>query len=92
MTLTDVRPSSKDSDKIQLAFKAAEDSSLLTGSNRDTFSMEVLGWAERCSQADESTEFVSTQDHRDLLNQMLMSHKSKDFALVGGKVCFISHL
>lgn len=48
----------------------------------------VPGWPGRDGGAVDSRGFVSDLDHDQVLSQMLLSHQSADFCLVGGKVKF----
>ena len=82
--LVDLKPSSNN---IQLFFSAGEESSLFQGTRTQSkaYSMEVPGWPERMSEGGQSTDIIPTQSHDMLLAQMLLSHQSADFCLVGGK-------
>lgn len=52
----------------------------------DSVQVEVPGWPNRDAAAVDSSDFVCTLDHDQVLSQMLLSHHSADFCLVGGKV------
>lgn len=75
------------SDHVRLMFNdEAGSPSLFGGKQSNTCCVEVAGWSNRVDPQ-EFAEFVSTQDHSATLAQMLLSHQSADFCLVGGKVC-----
>lgn len=59
--------------------------SLFTAKQPKTCSVEVAGWAKG-SRDLRSSDFIPTQDHSATLAQMLLSHQSADFCLVGAKV------
>ena len=83
--LSDVSPSSEDS--IVLVFNE----SVVPGKGSPRHLVTVPGWPERSRGVESAAGYIATQDHEATLAQMLLSHQSVDFCLVGGKVCRVVH-
>ncbi len=84
LLLADVAPSSDNN--ITLAFSDGDNSSVFPGKRSPRHLVVVPGWPDRSHGVQSSAGHVATQDHEATLAQMLLSHQSADFCLVGGKV------
>lgn len=76
---------------VQLLFEDGTSTPFLVAGQTRTHSVQVEGWAGN-REGDRETHFIATPDHSATLAQMLLSHQSADFCVVGGKVCFIRHV
>ena len=89
LLLSGVSPSKEDN--VALEFCDGETtSSLFPGKGSLRHVVSVPGWPERSRGVESVSGYVATQDHEATLAQMMLSHQSSDFCLVGGKVSWFS--
>ena len=84
--LADVSPSSNNNIVLTFSDGSGNSASLLPGKGTPRHSVSVPGWPDRSQGVQSAADYVTTQDHDATLAQMLLSHQSADFCLVGDKV------
>ena len=89
LTLSDVETSSDQDNNVTLVLREGTNNSLLFGEKLScSHSVAVPGWmrTRRRGGVQDKAEFTPVADHEATLTQMLLSHQTSDFCLVGGKV------
>ena len=76
-------------DGVCLKFAQKKGSSFLLGKGHESCSVVVPGWPGREGVVMDDKDFVCTLDHDKTLAQMLLSHQTADFCIVGGKVMVV---
>lgn len=88
LSVTDIQPSGVDG--VHVSFSTRSMPRGLFEKHEERASLLVSGWPSESnavkSEEEEKSNFVGTREHEQLLADMLISHHTADFCLVGAKV------